>query len=74
MTMATDEVTFVPSAQDMDDDTFKKHFQKRHSESLGGLSGFTERVPSVVLEAYRVFHDRIHRLAIPGQLDHEHRR
>jgi hypothetical protein len=68
------EVVEVPSIDDMDDDTFCKHMDLRHAESLstaGPLSNHPDRAPEWI-GPYRVFHDRLHDIAVPGQFDHEH--
>jgi hypothetical protein len=68
------DIVTVPSIDDMDDDTFCRHMDARHSESLsnaGPLSAHPDRAPEWVLP-YRAYHDRLHDIAVPGQYDHEH--
>lgn len=63
----------VPSAEDMDDETFLLHLEKRHAEECR-----MEKTPvhrhaiEAWLPSYRAFHERLHGLATPGQYDHEH--
>jgi hypothetical protein len=58
----------IPNAWDMDKNTFKKHFELRHSDSLGGLISL---LPNFDDEMYGSFHDRLHAIRI--DLDHEHK-
>lgn len=62
----------VVGAAQMDDDHFKLHFEKRHGDSMGGLSHFSPHTTQYVLDMYRAFHDRLH--AIRVDYDHEHER
>lgn len=69
------ELVTVPHAEDMDDETFLKHIDKRHRKDtkhdgqnvLFPRSSWTAWVP-----LYRTWHERLHAIAIPGQYDHEH--
>jgi len=68
----------VPSADDMDLDTFCRHMGARHADSLGGL---TELDPDLLErtgleELYRTFHDKLHGdpLLFNREFDHRHRR
>lgn len=64
----------VPSIDDMDDDTFLKHMDKRHAHEVlaGPLSVHPDRNPSWV-NPYRAFHDRVHEIESPAtEHDHEH--
>lgn len=78
---------WVPSADDMDLDTFCLHMTHRHYDSLGGLAeldpDFLERTG--LEELYRIFHDKLHELRPDAngtltptlgyhEFDHEHRR
>jgi hypothetical protein len=69
-----DDVVVVPHADDMDDETFLKHMDKRHRQDTkvdGELVLFPNRVTSWV-KLYRTYHERLHQISIPGQYDHEH--
>lgn len=66
------EVTIVPDPDDMDDDTMIKHLEHRHAKECK-IEGYVARHNvDVWIDMYRVFHDRLHRLAAPGQYDHVH--
>ncbi len=58
----------VRDAEVMDDEFFCMHMSKRHQDSLAGQS-FIEPAGDAT-EAYRAFHDRLHRLRV--DLVHEH--
>ena len=63
----------VPSADDMEDETFLKHLEKRHAgEVLFEKTPVSRGAINKWLPSYRVFHQRLHDLATPGQHDHEH--
>jgi hypothetical protein len=67
------EIVIVPSADDMSSDIFVKHMNKRHQESLGGMSELVQRhLNKYVEECYRIFHDRLHKVHVRTVLDHEH--
>ncbi len=64
-------IPVVPAADDMDDDTFVLHFNKRHRDSLGGLTALRlQFLTPYVMECYRIFHERLHRVRI--DLNHKH--
>lgn len=66
----TDGIVLVPSADNMDTDTFERHMNARHHDSLGGLSQLT--LPTAYLAAcYKSFHDRLHRIRF--DFNHEHK-
>lgn len=70
--MKSGEVVEVPNAWDMDDETFIKHLEKRHAADCK-IEGYISRNGvDAWIKTYRVFHDRLHALATPGQYDHEH--
>lgn len=62
-------IFLVQNADEMDDDTFCMHMNKRHSSSLGGLASIEPVAPGTT-DAWRSFHDRLHRLRV--DLRHEH--
>lgn len=67
-------MTNVVSADEMDDETFLLHFEKRHHEQLPGLTGFVDTIQQQpeVISAYRAFHDRLHELRqMKERHDHE---
>ena len=66
------EVVEVPAAEEMDDDTFVKHLELRHRDECKIETHLSEHGRDIWLPMYRTFHDRLHRLAVPGQHDHEH--
>jgi hypothetical protein len=63
----------VVSAARMTDDNFKKHFENRHADSMGGLTHFAPYVTPAIIRLYRSFHERLHALR-PFDFDHEHER
>lgn len=65
-------VVEVPPADDMDDETFMLHLEKRHREECKIETYLSRHSVSVWLPNYRAFHDRLHKIATPGQHDHEH--
>lgn len=72
--MGRKEIAQVVNSDDMSDDDFCRHIDARHAEHLsnaGPLSGHPDRAPEW-MGPWRAFHDRLHDIATPGQLDHEH--
>lgn len=67
------EVPTVPCADEMDNDTFLKHYNKRHLQD-SSMSRVIERDMAweKLAGMWRAFHRRCHNLAVPGQYDHEH--
>ena len=59
----------VCAEEEMDEDTFTKHMNARHSDSLGGLDSLWF-ADEDVHQCWRNFHWRIHELRI--DLEHEH--
>lgn len=64
----------VPAAEDMEDQIFLRHMDKRHRGDfknymeLANLPGMTE----YKMTLWRNFHRRCHEIATPGQHDHIH--
>lgn len=58
----------VPSPADMGKENFRKHFNLRHADSLGGLSELDERFDA---NLWWRFHRRLHEIRI--DLNHEHK-
>lgn len=58
----------VRDADTMDDEFFCMHMSKRHQDSLAGQS-YIEPAGDAT-EAYRAFHERLHRLRV--DLEHRH--
>lgn len=59
----------VPDIDDMDDDIFLKHLDKRHSHETGverSLADYPHRMEAWI-SVYRAFHERQHRVN-----DHDH--
>lgn len=71
--MMADEVVEVPDADDMDDETFLKHIDKRHSQDTGTEVALHKlpHIQSAWVGAYRAFHEFKHKEA-PDRYDHEH--
>ena len=70
----SDAVT-VPSAEDMDNLTFLKHMDARHSNEVrnGPLAtAKSDPTDDGWVGPYRAFHERCHDIAVPGQYNHEH--
>jgi hypothetical protein len=64
----------VPDTDDMDDETFYKHFNLRHLNDIGLLTPIEYSplfMPGLV-NAMREFHIRCHEISRPGQYKHEH--
>lgn len=63
----------VVNADDMDDETFVLHFEKRHADKLPNLNGFvhTAKRDPETIEMYRKFHDQLHRFYAMEER-HEH--
>jgi len=64
------EKLLVYPAEYMESETFVKHFNARHSDSLGGMRSLPDRIDPRVEAAYRAFHRRLHDIRI--DLAHEH--
>ncbi len=62
----------VPVSEEMDNETFLLHLEHRH-RAEAKIEDYTKThgVESWI-GVYRAFHDRLHRIAIPGQHDHVH--
>jgi hypothetical protein len=67
------ETVEVPNQDEMDDDTFISHLELRHAAECKFENKKVRRMAvSAWIGPYRAFHDRLHRLATPGQYDHTH--
>lgn len=66
------EAVEVPDAWDMDDETFIKHIELRHAVECKVEGYIARHAVSAWIRVYRVFHDRLHAIAKPGQHDHYH--
>jgi hypothetical protein len=67
-------VVTVPHPDEMDDDQFLKHMDKRHRQDFNNWWPLAD-FPSITeyqMELWRKFHDRAHRIALPDQYDHIH--
>lgn len=70
--VSADKVAIVKHGDDMDDNDFELHMNKRHADSLGGLSDVSlAHASSYVVHCWRLFHKTLHRLRQPG-INHEH--
>lgn len=67
------EFTTVVSADDMDDETFIKHFNYRHVGDLEGISRINVGLDDEILRMYRSFHDHVHNW-LRRDIPHDHRR
>lgn len=65
----------VPSADDMSDEIFLKHMDKRHQKDLPSSWHLLkiQHFSDGWMDPLRTFHSKMHELALPGQYDHEHR-
>lgn len=70
------DIVVVVSADDMSDDDFCRHMDARHAKDTGAdMNGSLVRHPDRApqwIGPYRTFHDRLHDIALPDELDHEH--
>lgn len=62
----------VVSTDEMDDDTFIKHFNARHADKLPGLTSIIPSIDKQTLNMYRTFHGHLHRW-LQMEMPHEHR-
>ena len=69
--MTETEQTAVTSASKMDKGTFAKHFTHRHAASLAGLTVLPGDISDRTADAYRAFHDQLHRW-YESDLEHYH--
>lgn len=69
---APGEVVSVPKIEEMDDETFLKHLELRHAEEYKIQGEMHRHAIDKWVNMYRIFHERLHRIAMPGQHDHEH--
>lgn len=68
------ELPMVVSPDEMDDDTFIKHFNARHADQLPGITSIIPCIDPGTLHTYRIFHDKLHEWSKPTmELPHEHR-
>lgn len=72
--MKTEEIQAVVDADEMDDETFIKHFELRHPDQLPNLRRFvhTAKRDPVMIETYRKFHDRLHAILTPSMMENPH--
>lgn len=61
----------VPHQDDMDDETFMLHLEKRHAADTKVERLNRHAVPQWI-GAYRAFHNRLHAIGLPGQYEHDH--
>jgi hypothetical protein len=66
-----ENLVVVQDADEMDDLTFIKHMEHRHEADTGIESHHLHAMDAWV-PAYRAFHERLHKIALPGQYDHIH--
>jgi hypothetical protein len=62
-----DQNVLVPAPADMGRENFRRHFNLRHSDSLGGLAELDERFDA---NLWWRFHRRLHEIRI--DLGHDH--
>lgn len=65
----------IPHTDDMTDEIFLKHMDKRHSQDLPTSWHLLkiQHISDGWMLPLRAFHSKMHELALPGQYDHEHR-
>lgn len=67
------ELDLVQNAENMDRRIFCLHMTHRHGDSLGGMEELNPAVQNDYTEQlWRTFHDRLHKVRIRAELDHEH--
>lgn len=61
----------VPDADDMDDETFLKHIEKRHAADMKIEAGtsISRHAVNAWIGSYRAYHERLHEIK---EHDHEH--
>lgn len=62
----------VPLADDMDDETFLKHIEHRHADECKVEEFLHRHAVEAWVTSYRAYHERLHKIAVPGQHDHTH--
>lgn len=68
-----DDQVEVPSPQEMEDEIFLKHLEKRHQKEVKFESVPVARhALEAWLPTYRAFHDRLHALGPRSNYDHTH--
>lgn len=69
-----DEQVEVPDADDMDDETFLKHLDKRHAHETSVETQLHKSVHAreAWVGAYRAFHERQHNVNPEEHYDHVH--
>lgn len=67
------EIELVQNADNMSSRIFCLHMTHRHRDSLGGMTELSpESQNDYTEELWRTFHDRLHKVKVRSQLDHEH--
>jgi phosphoribosyl 1,2-cyclic phosphodiesterase len=67
------DIELVQNADNMNRRIFCLHMTHRHSDSLGGMSELNPAVQNdYTEELWRTFHDRLHKVKMRSELDHEH--
>lgn len=68
-----EEQDLVPVGEDMEDETFLKHLEKRHADDVKFETvPVARRAVEAWLPTYRAFHDRLHKLGPRSHYDHVH--
>ncbi len=70
---AMDELVEVPDIDEMDDETFLKHIDKRHVKDVKTEKALHSlpHIQSAWVGPYRAYHEYLHRTK-PDEHDHEH--
>ena len=68
------DVVEVPHADEMDDETFLNHLERRHAKETKIEKFIVRSQVPLWVGMYRIFHERLHAIAVPGQHDHYHAR
>lgn len=68
------ERAVVPSAEEMDDETFFKHYNARHvpNDATGAALRYSPTLTAGLIGTTRAWHRRMHLLAEDGDFTHEH--
>jgi hypothetical protein len=66
------KTVIVPLAEDMPDEDFIKHIEHRHASECKVEGYIARQAVDAWIGTYRAFHERLHKLAVPGQYDHTH--
>lgn len=67
------KIVRVPLAEDMEDEHFIRHIEKRHAAECKVENGeIARQAIDAWIGSYRAYHERLHKIAVPGQYNHVH--